>query len=199
MSFFYVKMVAFSLIAIISTQYEDKKIEKNQKLQYAISTVLIMVSILSIFQNIKVIRDKLPIESIEQQIKECEKIAKQEIWYSKVELYDILTQCAIRQIEQGQKDKAEETLQKAYEILKQRENLYPIRIENYVEEYQTIVSNIFEVRQYSQIDSQEYIKESKNQIEKIIAEAKENITDYTVTRMSESYYKEKMQKLEKME
>ena len=58
--------------------------------------------------------------------------------------------------------------------------------------------NITQIQQYVEIENEEYIKESINQINIIIAEAKENIKDYKITRMSKEYYEEKMQKLEQI-
>ena len=198
MSYFYVKLIAFTIIAIISAQYKDKKLEITKKLQTVVSIALIIATVLSFYQNVKLMTAKSSEKNIDEQIKECEKIAKNESWYSKVELYNTLSQCAISQIKQGLKIEAEETLQKAYNVLKQRENLYPIRIEKYIEECQIIAYNITQIKQYVEIENEEYIKESINQINIIIAEAKENIKDYKITRMSKEYYEEKMQKLEQI-
>lgn len=230
MSFFYIKIIAFALIGILSSYSKYEKMEKCKVLQIGAEVIVLVFFIVSVYGNAtlaiakratnnkreekdfdmanKLAPYSFEIKRREIQYIEMEKndinrkveiyneIMKQEKAYEKVSIYNDLSNYAIMQLQKEKVEEAEVILKQAIEILKQRENRFPIRLENYLGNFNMILSNVNNLKEWKTNNVVKvYIKESIKQANDIAEEAYKNITDYRVTRMSEEYYEERIEEL----
>lgn len=226
MSFFYIKLLAFIMIGILSSYHEDDKLKNNKVTQNITKIVLIIVAIISLIGNVKLsiakylangqekfelasnlapyslqIKEKelkvLPKEETQRKIKVIQEINTQEKGYDKIVLYKQANECAIYELENGNEESGINMLIKAFEILEQWENMYPLHIEKYVEACQIIRGNINQMQMWkSKTEVEDIIEKSKAKINEIIENARKNITDYKVTEMSEKDFAKEWVKLE---
>ena len=225
MSFFYIKLVAFILIGLLSSYYRAEKLQKSKRLQITMTSIVILFCIGSLYGNTTLLvakeitnykneaqnftlANKLAPYSLEIKEKElafllnnkkdvhrkielCNEILKNEKAYDKIILYKEMCQYAILQLSDNRYDEASIILQQASILLEERNNNFPLRIENYMQNVWEILEIIEQLEIWNENeDVKEFIEDSLKQANLIIEEATRNVANYKVTTMSEQDFEE---------